>query len=759
MMMMTLFARCLFPLVLVASVGEAWVVSPVVQVQRQGQLRKLCATIDEVPRRTPGYEVFDAHRLRLVVARMGMVPSEAELKSLMSRIDYDNDGVISFSEFVEFVTQRGRTDDASSLVGRLREALRDKTRFATAAAAATSSIHPMTNGYASPQRKEEESRQEKLDREKKRRELLSSHDLYGPPRSSAEAEDLEQRRLDSGALLSEFHELSRVSHESRVVVGGVKPQYTSSSRTGYDASDWSRVLLTWPSSFVVSRIKSPLFFISLWSLFVAVTHQILLQSPMTGLVLEKIGASAPGVGISRTMTLAGSALSLLLVFRTNTAYNRYAEGRKVWEGICFATRDLAEFCAAYVDEIGEARVRRMADLLVAFPLTLILYLQGQRIPPDPQKALEKAFTRVLIPHAQQAALAKDKKPNLLRRIFSSPTKIIEKVNDIKRRRNSHIISKSVSGLQHDVVAKKKKEKNFGETLNSQAKRKKQRREQIPRRHNSDFFSWTDDQHTEDIPKSLVDNAARRRVKWRQKFPYGHQADGGPQVPIETFVHCCRYDESLAACFSLPSDCQPDVALDQLHQLKFGRKRQPKGPVTLSELEAYYNPLALNRLLTASDRARLARSRCPPLDVARQLTREAKAVPYDEAGVAFTSRERMAIISLVGKLRHAVGSAERIAQTPVPLHYARHALRFLSLWSLALPLALVNQLGFLTVPATAFIVWALFGLREIGTLIENPFSRPLQLQIISDTLMIDVREAVDSMDFALNGERYSNQLAR
>ena len=80
---------------------------------------------------------------------------------------------------------------------------------------------------------------------------------------------------------------------------------------------------------------------------------------------------------------------------------------------------------------------------------------------------------------------------------------------------------------------------------------------------------------------------------------------------------------------------------------------------------------------------------------------------------------------------------------MPLHYARHTSRFLSLWTLALPLALVDPLGLFAVPATALISWALFGLREIGTLIENPFSRPLQLQIVSDTLALDVREAVNA----------------
>jgi len=120
---------------------------------------------------------------------------------------------------------------------------------------------------------------------------------------------------------------------------------------------------------------------------------------------------------------------------------------------------------------------------------------------------------------------------------------------------------------------------------------------------------------------------------------------------------------------------------------------------------------------------------------------------------FSSRERLNLIKMIGQLRASVGAAERIAQTPVPLHYARHALRFLTIWCFALPLALVEQLGLLTVPATAFIVWALYGLREIGTLIENPFSRPLQLQIVSDTTTIDVRETVDGIEGIDNDENH------
>ena len=156
----------------------------------------------------------------------------------------------------------------------------------------------------------------------------------------------------------------------------------------------------------------------------------------------------------------------------------------------------------------------------------------------------------------------------------------------------------------------------------------------------------------------------------------------------------------------------------------------------------YNPLALRRLLPAKSVAALARERCPPLGICRMIAQEAYEVPYDK-DLRWTSRERLELVKKINELRQCVGASERIAQTPVPLHYARHASRFLSLWCFLLPLALVDQLGLFTAPATAFIVWGLFGLREIGTLIENPFTRSLQLQIVSDTLALDIQSAVDT----------------
>ena len=57
-----------------------------------------------------------------------------------------------------------------------------------------------------------------------------------------------------------------------------------------------------------------------------------------------------------TTALIGSALGLLLVFRTNAAYNRFWEGRQIWEKVHSQSRAIARFCMLYRDEIGKSKV-------------------------------------------------------------------------------------------------------------------------------------------------------------------------------------------------------------------------------------------------------------------------------------------------------------------------------------------------------------------------------------------------------------------
>jgi len=131
----------------------------------------------------------------------------------------------------------------------------------------------------------------------------------------------------------------------------------------------------------------------------------------------------------------------------------------------------------------------------------------------------------------------------------------------------------------------------------------------------------------------------------------------------------------------------------------------------------------------------------PLYLCKRLAAEISGVS-DASDGTFTSRERLMGLSLVNQLGSYVGACERLLQTPVPLNYARHTSRFLTLWCLTLPVSLVGSMGLLVVPVTAFVTWCLFGIQEIGLFIEHCAldNGDVFMDQLSDQVMIDVCEA-------------------
>jgi ion channel-forming bestrophin family protein len=75
-------------------------------------------------------------------------------------------------------------------------------------------------------------------------------------------------------------------------------------------------------------------------------------------------------------------LGLLLVFRTNTAYERFWEGRKIWGSIVNNVRNLARQIWVSIDEIyPEDRENKIGTLylLVAFAVATKLHLRGEGV--------------------------------------------------------------------------------------------------------------------------------------------------------------------------------------------------------------------------------------------------------------------------------------------------------------------------------------------------------------------------------------------
>jgi len=298
------------------------------------------------------------------------------------------------------------------------------------------------------------------------------------------------------------------------------------------SSDWLESLSGIPRSTVLRRIRHPLLTATTVALFVSMAHCIL---------------GMPGLPTMSAHTLLGSGLSLLLVFRTNTAYQRFQEGRKIWNDILDLCRDIALNMALFRKEAGPARIRIIRTSLQAFPF-----------------AMQK-----------------------------------------------HVRAKDSRTMQ------------------------------------------------ERLEKLL--------------------------------------EEFQEASSELSSD---------------------------REGESFRNvPPPKNR----------------PLQIIFRLLKAIKSIRNQ--GDAFTNRERTWLLSMVTNLSHTVGRCERLVHTPVPLSYARHTSRFVSVWTLTLPFALVSDLRWLTPLVVFVITWALFGILEIGHMIEDPFRASIELTPICEAIYHDCARAL------------------
>ncbi|MBW4614852.1 MAG: hypothetical protein KME21_16565 [Desmonostoc vinosum HA7617-LM4] len=99
---------------------------------------------------------------------------------------------------------------------------------------------------------------------------------------------------------------------------------------------------------------------------------------ISGLYYLKLPVSQPILG----SVIPSIVLGLLLVFRTNTAYERFWEGRKCWGSIVNNVRNLARQIWVSIDETSssdkEHKIRALY-LLVAFAVATKLHLRGEAV--------------------------------------------------------------------------------------------------------------------------------------------------------------------------------------------------------------------------------------------------------------------------------------------------------------------------------------------------------------------------------------------
>eukprot|EP00547_Thalassionema_nitzschioides_P017098 CAMPEP_0194233858 /NCGR_PEP_ID=MMETSP0158-20130606/1705_1 /TAXON_ID=33649 /ORGANISM="Thalassionema nitzschioides, Strain L26-B" /LENGTH=472 /DNA_ID=CAMNT_0038966857 /DNA_START=38 /DNA_END=1456 /DNA_ORIENTATION=- len=321
----------------------------------------------------------------------------------------------------------------------------------------------------------------------------------------------------------------------------------------YCASDWIHNMKTLHNSTILKQIKGPILTITIWSSMVSLVHQVLLRN---GFV--KVAANMCMSGKAHSFLV--SALGLLLVFRTNSAYQRFSEGRKIWEEILSVSRNLSRMTNLYQRDIGLDCKKRIYRLLSSFPYLLRHHIQPQCLECKEQT---DELNAILLPEASEC-------------------------------------------------------------------------------------------HGEENEECWVDRD------------------------------------------SVPWSLLPDIAL---------RKCVESG----------------NR----------------PLWICDRMAQEFTNVAYTPN---FTSRERLGLLGHVDKLSKCVGACERIHQTAVPLNYARHSLRSLTVWLWTLPFAVISESfwgGLLVGPTVGAIAWVLLGVYQIGCNIEDPFQGTLRLNLLCNAVYRDI----------------------
>jgi hypothetical protein len=87
----------------------------------------------------------------------------------------------------------------------------------------------------------------------------------------------------------------------------------------HSAKDWFYNIRSLPQSVVLREIRNPVLSVFGWACFISVLYKFLLQSKRKALQTLATQISIPGTAHSYLV----SALGLLLVFRTNSAYQRF----------------------------------------------------------------------------------------------------------------------------------------------------------------------------------------------------------------------------------------------------------------------------------------------------------------------------------------------------------------------------------------------------------------------------------------------------
>lgn len=155
----------------------------------------------------------------------------------------------------------------------------------------------------------------------------------------------------------------------------------------YDTKDWLKIIFLIPKSDTLFRLAPLLFVILAYSSGVAYLE----------LEYFKIGVNSWVKNLPLMHSLLSFVISMLLVFRTNTAYDRWWEGRKLWGSLVNSSRNLALKLAGILEIEDEENRKFFRKAIPAYAFVLKDHLQSKSTEYmlDEEEQLFKEFPNAL----------------------------------------------------------------------------------------------------------------------------------------------------------------------------------------------------------------------------------------------------------------------------------------------------------------------------------------------------------------------------
>jgi len=135
----------------------------------------------------------------------------------------------------------------------------------------------------------------------------------------------------------------------------------------YKPTDWIKLIFSFHKS---DTFRKLFWFILLLGAYCFAIHWIEIE-------YLKIDASHTITKLNILHSILGLVMSLLLVFRTNTAYDRWWEGRKAWGSLVNSSRNLASKLNALLPKNANAQRRTLQNYLAYYPKCLAFHLYSE----------------------------------------------------------------------------------------------------------------------------------------------------------------------------------------------------------------------------------------------------------------------------------------------------------------------------------------------------------------------------------------------